>query len=621
MPHALLTTFALTFALSAAPALAQAPAPAEPVQPPEPIPLNSGWEFKPDPGDIGQAQAWQRRESTDPASWNQGITLPHAIETRSLSHLFGGSVGWYRLKIDGPTAPGGFAWSVHFGQIRRNGQAWLNGQAIGIAADGYSAQDFIAKGLVPGQANELVVRVDFRRSAKLREGWWNWGGLIRTAELRPLGSAALQDTAILPRLDCAKGSGCKASVVVDTVVENRTSDFISPALIVDLAPPGEGIEPTQVSINVAPLRPRERRPVRFTVPVTGTPKLWAPEHPNLYKGSVSVRVAGRTEAVYDQKVGLRSVQVRRGRLFLNGRGVRLRGASIQEDVKGHGAALTDEDNTRIVTQLKDLGADITRAHYGLSDELLSKFDEAGILVWSQAPIYHRDALMRQEPERARALAQVRRTVIEARRHASVMTHSVANELSPRPDEVPSTKAFMLSAAKDVRALDSSVPVSVDILPYPGFRFQKAHAAFDLLGVNSYFGWYKGKRTHSTASIFDFEPYLRAMRRRYRKQAMVVTEFGAEALHEGSAGKKGTFAFQSRYIRRMLDVVDKTKFVDGAIYWTLGEFAVKPKWDGGLLDPSAATDSIHNKALIDYNGKRKPAWDVAHDRFKRVDLYR
>ncbi|MBA3301666.1 MAG: hypothetical protein H0T15_07325 [Thermoleophilaceae bacterium] len=361
--------------------------------------------------------------------------------------------------------------------------------------------------------------------------------------------------------------------------------------------------------------------MRYTVPVAGLPRLWAPDHPLLYKGSVSVRLEGRTEHVYRQKVGLRSVQVRRGRLYLNGRGVRLRGASIQEDVQGRGAALTDDDNARIVSDLEEVGADITRAHYGLSDELLSRLDEAGILVWSQAPVYHRDALMRQPGQRAMALSQVRRTVIEARRHPSVFTHSAGNELSPRPDEVPTTKAFMLAAARETRALDPSVPVSIDILPYPGFRFQKAHAAFDLLGVNSYFGWYKGKPKHSTASIFDFEPYLRAMRKRYRKQAMVVTEFGAEAMRDGPRSVKGTYAFQSDYLRKMLDVVDRADFLGGAIYWTLGEFAVKPRWDGGILDPSAATDSIHNKGLIAYGGRKKPAWQVAHDRFKAVGLYR
>jgi beta-glucuronidase len=58
---------------------------------------------------------------------------------------------------------------------------------------------------------------------------------------------------------------------------------------------------------------------------------------------------------------------------------------------------------------------------------------------------------------------------------------------------------------------------------------------------------------------------------------------------------------------------------GAIYWTAREFAVKPKWDGGAHP--AVRDSIHNKALITYDGKIKPAFSAAQEAFKATPLYR
>ena len=71
---------------------------------------------------------------------------------------------------------------------------------------------------------------------------------------------------------------------------------------------------------------------------------------------------------------------------------------------------------------------------------------------------------------------------------------------------------------------------------------------------------------------------------------------------------------------MLDIVEQRPFVGGAIYWTLREFAVKPDWDGGAKRP-VARDSIHNKGLINYAGRRKPAWDVAASDFASTPLYR
>ena len=77
---------------------------------------------------------------------------------------------------------------------------------------------------------------------------------------------------------------------------------------------------------------------------------------------------------------------------------------------GHGAALTSDDMDRIVSDLKDLGANVTRAHYLLSDRLLSKLDRAGIMVWNEAPIWQRDFLLRYPSQRARAELTVQRTV-------------------------------------------------------------------------------------------------------------------------------------------------------------------------------------------------------------------
>jgi len=201
-----------------------------------------------------------------------------------------------------------------------------------------------------------------------------------------------------------------------------------------------------------------------------------------------------------------------------------------------------------------------------------------------------------------------------------MTHSVANELSPIPNQLAPTAQFLRSAATLTRGLDPSVPVSVDMLSYPGIARQGAFAAYDLLGINSYFGWYEGKPERSTARLADLRPFLRGMRRKYPAQALVLTEFGAEATAKGPASTKQTFAFQADYLDRVLGIVRDEPYVGGAIYWTMREFAVKPNWDGGA-HPPGAQDGIHNKGLVTYDGRRKPAWDVARREFAATPLFR
>ena len=73
---------------------------------------------------------------------------------------------------------------------------------------------------------------------------------------------------------------------------------------------------------------------------------------------------------------------------------------------GEGAALTSAGMDRIVADLKELGANVTRAHYLMNERLLARFDRAGILVWNQAPIWQRDHganLLADPLERERAL--------------------------------------------------------------------------------------------------------------------------------------------------------------------------------------------------------------------------
>jgi beta-galactosidase len=262
---------------------------------------------------------------------------------------------------------------------------------------------------------------------------------------------------------------------------------------------------------------------------------------------------------------------------------------------------------------------VTRAHYLLDKRLLDRFDEEGILVWNQAPVYHRDRQLRTPGERSHELGVLRKTILGARNHASVITNSTANELTTVPDERPTTRVWMLNAAQLARDLDPTRPVAIDVLSYPGIAKQRTYDAYDMIGINSYYGWYEGKPTRATGDMDDLAPYLRAMNAKYPRQALVITEFGAEASEPGPANVKQTYAFQTQYVKRYLDIVNRLSFMNGAIYWTAREFAVKPDWDGGAHPD--VRDAIHNKGLIAYDGKIKPAFTAAQQAFKATPLYR
>ena len=599
-------------ALTAPAASAQAPAPV-----PVPVPVTAGWEFHPDPGDVGARQDWAHRL---PVQGWLPIAVPHVFDATPRKAEFHGTVGWYRVRLPTPARPAGFAWALHFGQVRRTAQVWLDGRALGGHADPYVPFDLTATGLRAGQPNVLVLRVDNRKGAEPREGWWNWGGIVRPVTLVPRGPLVLHDAGLVPDVRCSPGGGtCTAKVLVDGMLENRSGvPVAAPRVRLQLAPPA-GAAPVDRTVTLRALQPGEATRVHVEIPVPEA-ALWAPGRPQRYAATLTTLTGTRSAQVDRLRIGLRQVRVVSGMLELNGRQLDLRGAAIQEDEPGRGPALRPADIRQIVAELQAVHANVTRAHYLLNPALLDALDAAGIMVWSQAPIYHRDTLLQTPAERDTALATLRDTVLAARSHPSIITHSVANELSPTPDQAPGTAAYLRDAVPLVRSLDPTLPVSVDLLSYPGYPAARAYEQFDLLGINSYFGWYEGKADHSTARIADLGPYLDRMRQLYPTQAMVLTEFGAESTFAGPATEKETFAFQTDYVRRVLDVVDQRPWLGGAIYWTLREFAVKPDWDGGAAR-AVPRDAIHNKGLITYAGQRKPAWAVAERDFAATPPFR
>ncbi len=599
----------LMLALVAALAL---PAGALAADPPAPLPLTQGWQYAPDPGDDGERLGWHSGRAE--AAWRD-VAVPHLFNGRPDEAGFYGTVGWYRIGFVGPSTPAGMGWGLRFEQVRRVTRAWLNGRPIGVNQDPYTPFELPASGLRPGQPNTLLLRVDNHRARELREGWWNWGGITRSVSLVPRGPLVLDDVGLLPRKRCGD-DGCRWSVLVDGWLENWSGTAQRPSITVALRSPDETV--SRGTVRPRLLRPGERLRVRFNVAVRDA-KTWSPEKPRLYAATVTTRAGNAVAQLDSERVGLRTVEVTDGTLRLNGRALDLRGASIQEDVPGRGPALTDADIDNTIAELKALGVNVTRAHYLLDERLLDRLDEEGILVWNQAPVYHRDRQLKTPGQRSHELDVLRNTILAARNHPSVITHSTANELTSVPDERRTTRMWMVNAAQLARDLDPTLPVSIDVLSYPGIAKQRTYDAYDMIGINSYYGWYEGKPERATGDMGDLAPYLRAMNEKYPRHALVITEFGAEATEQGPANVKQTYAFQAEYVKRYLDIVNRLGFMNGAIYWTAREFAVKPDWDGGAHPD--VRDAIHNKGLISYDGKIKPAFSVAREAFKATPLYR
>ena len=619
--------------------------------PPRPMSLSGGWQIRdelaapappqPEPPEESQEGPGglagsnplvppRVRASQINRSW-RAVRVPGVFDADARPELYGGTVKTYRLRFVAPRTRA-FGWAFRFEQSRRRTTVFLNGRRIGISIDPYTPFEVPARGLRPGRRNTLTVQVDSRKDPRTPEGWWNWGGITRRVSMIPRGRVNVRDPAFLSDVTCrAAARGCRASVIIDGLVSRlprervlkprkgkRPAPLPQPVLDVRLRAPDGRITRKRFKLRGSRSGEWRLRNVEMRVPA---PKLWSPERPQLYDARAVLSYRGQEQQVFRRPIGLRSVEVKGGFLHLNNRPINIRGAAIHEDMPRHGAALTGRDMDTIVRELKELGANTTRAHYVLSEALLRRLDRAGIMVWNQAPVWQRDHganLLSFPLDRARAVAQVERTVKAARNHPSVITHSVANELTFTPDRRPATRNFLITASARARDLDPTLPIALDIKGRPGFSEQFTYGRFDILGINQYFGWYPW-----VADFNALEPYLREMRDNYPTHALVMTEFGAEGrpdMADRPADQKGSYAFQTMHVARTLALVDRLPFLSGAIHWTLREFEIFPDWGGGApLGPGRNTR--HHKGVLTYFGERKPSWNVLHDEFVRTTLYR
>jgi hypothetical protein len=256
-----------------------------------------------------------------------------------------------------------------------------------------------------------------------------------------------------------------------------------------------------------------------------------------------------------------------------------------------------------------------RSHYPLHPYFHELADRLGFLVWSEIPMYAlKTNKLKSEIVRKTGANELRENVLANGNHPSVAMWSVGNELSARPGPVQGD--YLRRAANQARELDPTRPIAYAVAGYPGAGCQTEYAPLDIIGINEYFGWYPGPNGQ-IADRTVLSEYLDSVRACYPDKGIFITEFGAEANRHGPAEEKGTFEFQSDFINYHLGVYNSKPWLSGALYWTLKEFRVRPEWDGGNPRPQPP---IHQKAVINFDGGRKPGFNDLQRGYQGVDQY-
>lgn len=566
--------------------------------------LGGRWLFRLDTAGVGQQQRFQRQTTTD--GWTS-TTVPNAWNAgdNSIASMTG-TTGWYRKDFHLPDRRARMDWLVRFESVNYRSTVWLNGTPIGRHTGAYLPWDLrLPRSLLKRQGtNRLVVRVDNRRlrtdfppsgltgSGDPAGGWWNYGGLLREVYLQRVDRIDVTSLLVRPDLPCAT---CDASVLARVTIRNYGDN--SSRVRVTGSFGGKKLALGTKSVGSKHFATFEKR-----IKVA-SPHLWSPADPHLYSASFSVRVGDTKVLGWSVHSGIRSIKVVAGHLLLNNRPLSLRGVGIHEDDPVKGFAIDSARRAQIMAQAKELGATVIRSHYPLHPELHELADRAGMLIWSEIPVYAvKTQYLKRENVRKLAARELEDNIVANQNHASIMLWSIGNELSARPG--PVQQLYIERAVRQAKALDPSRPIGLAVAGYPSAGCRPQYAALDVVGVNDYFGWYPGPNGQ-IADRDALPDFLDQMRACYPNKAIFVSEFGAEANRDGPVEEKGTFQFQQDFVNFHLGTYSTRPWLSGAIYWALQEFRVRPNWDGGNPRPNSP---VHEKGLLRYNdGSRKPAW--------------
>jgi beta-galactosidase len=293
--------------------------------------------------DIAVPGHWQLQGFGSP--WYTNATYPFPVDAPRVPTA--NPTGDYLREFDWAQPAAGRRWVLRFEGIESIGRVWLNDVLLGVTRGSRLEQDFdITDHLVTG-TNRLAVRVhqwSAQTYVEDQDMWW-LPGIFRSVSILERPDGEIGDLFVRADYDAATGLG---TLRIDTTV---------PALI-DAPELGLAGAATGEPLGITAVEP------------------WTAETPRLY--SVTVASPAETRTV---RVGFRRVEVREGRLLVNGRPIMLRGVNHHEFHPERGRAVTAADLEANIRLMKQHNVNALRtSHYPPSPHLLELCDEHGLWV-------------------------------------------------------------------------------------------------------------------------------------------------------------------------------------------------------------------------------------------------
>ncbi|MGH9448640.1 MAG: glycoside hydrolase family 2 TIM barrel-domain containing protein, partial [Terriglobia bacterium] len=288
-------------------------------------------------------------------------------------------------------------------------------------------------------------------------------------------------------------------------------------------------------------------------------KLWSFDNPNLYRMDATLMGSnGNALDSLSDNFGVRTIEIRNRRLYLNGQAVRLTGIDRHEDSPWEGLAETEGTILHDYDDLKNLQVTLTRpVHYPQNPEIYDFCDRHGILLIPEIPLWHFSASQFADPKVIALAKQMMREVIEQDgNHPSIFAWSVCNESATN---TPEGVAYFRTMYRFIKSLDPDryVTYADDLLPLIKNPRQNAASYADFVMWNEYYG-----SGHGPESVLP--GLIEKVGGDYPQKMVIISE--TAPWMPLTQNPKQAEQFRNASIGKQLALFGKYPWIAGALYW-------------------------------------------------------
>lgn len=394
--------------------------------------LDGEWRFELDPQDRGMAEGWHLgHDYPHTAQW-PGTIEDHMAEAKDLAERSWRDkvIAWYEREFPLPQHDGlpHSMLQLTFGACGYETRVWLNGYPL-ATVEGESAHigeytsfsyELDEKFLKP--VNRLTVRICDTMDADIPRGKQESHVYKRGGIWYQTYTGAVRSV----WLETVERNRLRSRVGVVSIVEDRLVRFNLTTRIHD---PGE----YTIRLKVFKRRQESAEPVAtadFPLKLEAGQKqqrvvmeipdgqLWSPESPALYRLIAQLIDSDGYAAEIETHFGLRKIEARGSRVYLNNEAIYLDGILYQP------GAATYEEIKKHMYAMKELGCNLVRIHIaGVDPRIYKLADRLGILLWVEVPSPHRSTTKSRQNHQEELIRML--SLIET--HPSVVIWSLYNE--------------------------------------------------------------------------------------------------------------------------------------------------------------------------------------------------